>query len=72
MNVARNSSKCWPLRDFVNLRFGEMQTVPWERARAQGKSAERAKNTKKMGASGVSAFRTPFPQICVVLVTIRY
>jgi hypothetical protein len=43
MNVARNSSKCWPLRDFVNLRFGEMHTAPYERARVQGKIAERAK-----------------------------
>jgi hypothetical protein len=72
MNVARGDSKSWPLRDFVNLRLGEMHTVPGKKARAQGKIAERSEKAKKMGANGVSAFRTPFPQICVVLVTIRH
>jgi hypothetical protein len=72
MNAARDGSKFWPLRDFVDLRCGEMQTAPRERARAQGKNRGGTEKGKKMGANSVSAFRTPFPQICVVLVTIRY
>jgi hypothetical protein len=61
MNVARGDSKSWPLRDFVNLRLGEMHTVPGKKARAQGKIAERSEKAKRWVrmASPPSAPRFP-------------
>jgi hypothetical protein len=71
MNAAPDSSKHLPLLDFVNLRCGEMQTAPYGRARTQGKIAEGdAKREKRWVRMASPPLRTPFPQICVVLVTI--